>query len=457
MTNNLYLTGFMCSGKTTVGKSLSKILGTDFVDMDELVEKELGMSVAQAFQTLGEPEFRSAETAVLSRLSKRKRLVVAAGGGVPIAGTNRTLMRKSGSIVFLDASFETCAARIDMLHQSSRPLWRDKRTALDLFGSRLEYYSDCDLRVRVDNRSANSISREICSGMFPDEVSRINCGGLGTDVILTWNAPKALKPFVAKRKTAVLTDRNVERLHLDEYLQELDNASIISMLPGEKSKSIFGADSVYKRLLGAKFERGDFLVAIGGGVVTDLGAFVAATYKRGMDFTLVATSFLAAVDAAIGGKAAIDVGGVKNSVGLFTSPKAVIIDLAALWTLRGSRIADGLIEAYKTGLVASPNLAGFIEGELKALLSKNMVKIAQVAYASAQTKSKIVQSDFREKGLRKILNFGHTYGHALESANNYRISHGSAVAAGMKVATHLSFMRGFIEQARCSKNKPNSQ
>ncbi|MCX5873996.1 MAG: 3-dehydroquinate synthase, partial [Deltaproteobacteria bacterium] len=179
-------------------------------------------------------------------------------------------------------------------------------------------------------------------------------------------------------------------------------------------------------------------------------AFVASTYKRGIPFVLVSTSLVGCVDAAIGGKAAVDLNNVKNPVGCFAAPEAVILDLRALSTLPASCVSEGLVEAYKTGLVANPELAALIETNMGALLRRDLLLLGQVVRLSASAKAEIVGKDFRESGLRRILNFGHTFGHAVESFNNYRISHGTAVAAGMIIAMALSENRGMISSEKAS-------
>jgi 3-dehydroquinate synthetase len=201
---------------------------------------------------------------------------------------------------------------------------------------------------------------------------------------------------------------------------------------------------MYEALMEGGFDRDDLLVAIGGGVVTDLGAFVASTYKRGMDFVLVSTTLVGCVDAAVGGKAAVNLGPVKNAIGCFSVPTAVVLDVAALQTLRRHHIREGLIEAYKTGLVASPELADLMEEELTQLLSGDQALLARVAVLSARAKASVVSQDFRESGLRRVLNLGHTIGHAVEGFSRYKVTHGTAVAAGMICAIELSQARGLL-------------
>jgi 3-dehydroquinate synthetase len=159
------------------------------------------------------------------------------------------------------------------------------------------------------------------------------------------------------------------------------------------------------------------------------------------------------VDAAIGGKAAVDLNQIKNPVGCFSSPSSVLLDLRALSTLPLSCRSEGLVEAYKTGLVVNPNLAKIIEKNLDNLLLGDALLLAMVVKLSASAKVGIVNQDFTEKGLRRILNFGHTYGHAVESFNDYKIRHGMAVAVGMMAAVSLSENRGFLDDEMSSRTQ----
>ena len=221
---------------------------------------------------------------------------------------------------------------------------------------------------------------------------------------------------------------------------------LITLPLGENSKSLRTAERVYKQMLAARIERGDMLLALGGGVMTDLGAFIAATYKRGIDFLLASTTLLGCVDAAVGGKAAVNLGTAKNQVGCFTQPRTVLLDLQALATLPRAQLVEGLAEAYKTGLIADPELASLCEQDMELLLGGEVLGLAEVVRRSVRAKAGVVGQDFREGGRRAILNFGHTYGHALEGWHRYRLGHGQSVAGGMLVAAAISATRGMLAQ-----------
>lgn len=263
-------------------------------------------------------------------------------------------------------------------------------------------------------------------------------------VIGTFDAPAALARLIKGRRAALLTDRNVAKAHADRFSRVVDFSPSLVLAPGERTKSLKSAQRVYETLLENHFHRDDLLVALGGGVVTDLGAYAASTYKRGLPFVLMATSLVGCVDAALGGKAAVNLGAAKNAVGCFTVPEAVILDFSALGTLKRAAISEGLVEAYKTGLVAAPELAGLIEQDPAPLLAKDLPGLARVAALSARAKGEVVARDFRDQGWRGILNFGHTFGHAVEGWHGFRVSHGLGVAMGMIAAAGLSRDRGLI-------------
>jgi shikimate kinase/3-dehydroquinate synthase len=354
--NNLYITGFMGAGKTSLGQQLATSLRRRFVDMDQAISNHLGKSITQAFDELGEPAFRDAESAELGRLSRRKGLVVATGGGVVESEDNRKLMRASGTIFHLDASLEVCRSHLDEKQISGRPLWQDPDALAARYARRHAAYADCDLAVKADGKDLGEVLSDALTGLMPEERFIVSLDGQECPVIATSRAPELLGKYTGGRRAVLLSDRNMARLHLDRYRKKLPGSPEVIVAPGESAKSLRNAEKIYQALLQNRMERGEVLTAVGGGVVTDLGAFIAATYKRGMDFVLCSTSLVGCVDAAIGGKAAVNLAGAKNQVGCFTKPLAVLLDLAALATLPRRAILEGLVEAYKTGLVAAPAL-----------------------------------------------------------------------------------------------------
>jgi 3-dehydroquinate synthase len=209
---------------------------------------------------------------------------------------------------------------------------------------------------------------------------------------------------------------------------------------GEKSKSITQAEQIWKQLFDSNATKNDCLIALGGGVVSDLGGFVAALYKRGMNYFIFPTSLMAMTDAALGGKTGIDFLQIKNSIGVLYSPEKIIIATSFLKTLNKREYKNGLAEVYKHAIVADDSLWN----DLKSNENEHEILLKSIA-----VKEKIVNNDFHEKGERKILNFGHTIGHALEGyalENNIDLLHGEAIISGMKIESILANKMGLLSE-----------
>lgn len=232
--------------------------------------------------------------------------------------------------------------------------------------------------------------------------------------------------FNLQRKVFILTDEGVPKEYSNQIKSASKEAVIYTVKEGERSKSLGVMESVLSAMLDFDMSRGDALVAVGGGVVGDLGGFAAATYMRGIDFYNVPTTLLSQVDSSIGGKTAVNLGTVKNIVGSFYQPKAVLIDIDTLKTLSKRQIAAGAAEAVKMAMTSDRELFElFFE---KGLTEENT---EEVILRSLKIKKAVVEADEREGGLRKILNFGHTLGHGIEADNFEKLYHGECVALGM--------------------------
>ncbi len=243
-------------------------------------------------------------------------------------------------------------------------------------------------------------------------------------------------------KRYLLVDENTEKYCLPVFKEKLPDISINGVLQipsGEENKNINQCINLWEMLTQQLAERDSILINLGGGVVTDIGGFVAATYKRGMDFVNIPTTLLGQIDAAIGGKTGVDFMNFKNLVGLFTDPKAVIIDPVFLKTVEDAYWQSGFAELLKYGLILDHDLWDMIDGRFyKSIPQDNW---NQLIVKAAKDKIDIVRYDSNERGIRRILNFGHTVGHAIESyylKNKKAITHGQAVAAGMICESWIS-------------------
>ena len=258
------------------------------------------------------------------------------------------------------------------------------------------------------------------------ELITVNLIGENYDITICRGAmSRANELFDLDRKVLVVTDTGVPAQYAETLLRQCRDGYIYSVPEGENSKSLIEAERIIRFMLSHDFSRKDAVVAVGGGVVGDLAGFAASVYMRGIDFYNVPTTVLSQVDSSIGGKTAVDLGGYKNIIGSFYQPKGVIVDPDTLNTLSVRQTANGMAEALKTGVIGDPELFSLFENgnperDIEEIIKKSLI-----------FKKKIVEEDPDEKGIRKILNFGHTVGHAIEAVSSGELLHGESVALGM--------------------------
>jgi 3-dehydroquinate synthase len=248
------------------------------------------------------------------------------------------------------------------------------------------------------------------------------------------------------RTVFALTDRRVRRLHgglLDELAGRAERWRWLTVASGEAAKEVGTAEKLWRALLAAGGKRDSRIVALGGGSVGDLAGFVAGCFLRGIEYVQLPTTLLAQVDAAVGGKTAVNLPGAKNSVGLFHHPELVVADTGCLATLPRRELLSGLAEVVKMAALLDTRLLGVLEREWERLVAADPEALAPVVAAAVRAKATVVVADPTETGERRLLNFGHTLGHALEAALDYRrLRHGEAVAYGMLFALRLALARG---------------
>ncbi len=248
------------------------------------------------------------------------------------------------------------------------------------------------------------------------------------------------KYFNLNRKVLVVTDSNIPLEYVNKVLNSCLKGHLVTLNPGEESKCFDNYLKLNKILLENEFSRTDAIVALGGGVIGDLSAFVASTYMRGIDFYNIPTSLLAMVDSSIGGKTAIDFLGVKNVIGSFYQPRGVLIDIDTLDSLDRRQLMSGLVESIKMGLCLDRKLFDLIKNS--SSLEEN---IEEIIYRSIECKRKVVEEDEKEKGLRKVLNYGHTFGHAIEESSSLSLLHGESVGIGMLYFTSFKVKEDLID------------
>tara|TARA_E500000331_G_scaffold264676_1_gene255829 strand:- start:1314 stop:2378 length:1065 start_codon:yes stop_codon:yes gene_type:complete len=256
------------------------------------------------------------------------------------------------------------------------------------------------------------------------------------------------KDIGKNNKVLIITDSGVPKKHIRKIKDIITckKVNVLTLNQGEKSKSFASFQKIMNMLFNMNFDRSDSLIALGGGVVGDITGFCAATYLRGINYIQVPTTLLAQVDSSVGGKTAINVPQGKNLIGSFYNPKFVLISTDFLKTLPQEQYESGLGEVIKYAFIGNKKLKKIIEDNAKKITERNEKILKTIIEESIKTKSKIVTKDEKENGIRAILNFGHTFGHAIEAHHGYKkITHGAAITMGMVIAAKVSLFEGHIK------------
>ncbi len=489
---NIVLTGFMGAGKSTTGRAVARALGREFVDMDEIIAQRAGASIAEQFAREGEAAFRARERELVKELAARQGLVIATGGGALVDAANREAFERGGAVVIcLDAEPNelTCRLRGD----NGRPmLWGDDPAARlrELLAARRVAYAQIAHHIDTTRRAPEQVAEEALRlAAARPRVWRISAPGGDYQAQLYEGALADVGALLRARGVAggvaVVSDERVWPLHGERLLEGLRAARYIAtpiVIPaGEQFKTLATVSALYDRFLDAGLDRSGAVVALGGGVVTDMAGFAAATYMRGVPCVVCPTTLLSMVDAAIGGKTAVDHPRGKNLIGAFSQPLFVALDPQTLATLPELERRAGLAEIIKHGVIADPELfaafeeapkgappsrrqeseeASRLEGGAPPPLSMitsswrggqrgevgpaagNAPDLRWMLERAIQVKVDVVQADPYERGQRAWLNLGHTFAHAFEALADFTLHHGLAVSIGMAAAAHLAELRG---------------
>jgi len=417
----------MGAGKSTGARSLAAALGAEAVDSDRELERRLGEPVESFFDREGEHSFRAREEElVVELLARHDAPVVALGGGA--LGSERVREALTAhTVVHLEVDPEEAWRRAS---GKGRPLARDPGRFAQLHGDRVALYESVADAVlppgdRDTLRRALPALRALESAPPGTRLVWASAASGEYPVFLGRGLIEASFVYPTDGRRLVVTDENVARA------QPFEGDEFVVVMPGEEHKTIHGAEFALRALAQAGAERGDLVVAVGGGVVGDLAGFCAAVYQRGIRYVQVPTTLVAQVDSAYGGKTGVDLPEGKNYVGAFHQPAAVVCDPAALETLPPEELSAGYAEVVKTALIAG--------GPLWARVRQGGAADAAVILGCIRTKLAVVAEDERDSGRRQVLNLGHTVGHAIEAATGYaRYRHGEAVAIGLLVALRLS-------------------
>lgn len=261
-----------------------------------------------------------------------------------------------------------------------------------------------------------------------------------------------ISKVISPRKAIIITDKIVEPLYGNVVLNSLSeckfDVKLVSLEPGEEQKSMAMAEVLYESLFDHEMDRKSLIVALGGGVLGDLAGFVASTFMRGIPFIQIPTTLLAQVDSSIGGKVAVNHPRGKNMIGCFYQPKAVFIDTDTIRTLPEAEITAGMVEVIKYGMIKDAAFFEYIEKHLLEILELEPAVLEEIIYNSCKVKTHVVELDEKEEGLRAILNYGHTIGHALEALTSYKkYRHGDAVAMGMIYASKIAMEMNLADES----------
>jgi len=400
---HIALAGFMGAGKTTLGSDLALALGRDFIDVDAEIERDAGTSISEIFASKGESEFRLLEERRIgAALAAHEPAVIALGGGALGAEATRIALRERAFTILVEVDVGKAWRRVGT--SATRPLASDEATFRKLFAERLPVYRDC--------------ADAACSDL---DGAILAAGG----VEVAAGALARLGELVPKQgNISLVSDENVAGLYLAAATQALGERLVSTHVlpPGEEAKTFASFQRLLEQL---PLERGDLIVALGGGCVTDVAGFAAATYMRGIAWVSVPTSLVGQVDAGTGGKTGINIASGKNLVGAFHWPARTVIDPDLLATLPEKERREGMAELVKHGV----------------LLGEKVWELpdAEMVRRSAAYKLRVVLRDPHEHGVRATLNLGHTFAHALETAGAYGSpTHGEAVALGLVAALRLS-------------------
>ena len=471
---NIILVGMMGAGKTTIGKSLAQMLAKEFVDSDHEIQERTGVKIPVIFEIEGEAGFRKRESEVLIELVKKNNIVLATGGGAVLSQENRQLLRESGIVIYLSASISDLYRRTR--HDKNRPLLKSQNLYArlnELYIQRDAYYREtAHIIIDSGKQGVRQLIQKLINklnSINADSIKHANHSNImqTISVDFTTSSDKRSYPIhigygildqidlilscLPQKRVAIVSNTTVAPLYLEKLRQALEKHAVTSVpiiIPdGEAHKNWETLNLIFDALLKNHCERNTTILALGGGVVGDMSGFAAATYLRGVPFIQIPTTLLAQVDSSVGGKTGINHPLGKNMIGAFYQPRMVLADSATLNTLPDRELCAGLAEIIKYGLIRDPAFFDWLEQNMHRLLARDAVTLNEAIQRSCENKAEIVAADEKEKGIRALLNLGHTFGHAIENGMGYGIwLHGEAVAAGTVLAAELSQQMKLINE-----------
>ena len=476
MSGNIFLVGLMGSGKTTVGRALARKLNKRFIDSDHEIEARTGVSIPVIFEIEGEVSFRQREADVIRDLTAQNDIVLATGGGAILNPDSLRYLHERGTVIYLRAGISSILQRTK--NDKNRPLLRtaDPRKKLEELEAQRHplYQKAAHLVIETGRPNVQHLVQNILDKLPQPLVASYfqshstNMHSVHQSAIQSMNVQLGERSYpisigqdllgnaallgekIRGTHVVVVTNTVVAPLYLqtlETQLHALGKTCSAVILPdGEVYKNWDNLNLIFDHLLAHKCDRKTTLIALGGGVIGDMTGFAAATYMRGVPFVQVPTTLLSQVDSSVGGKTGINHPLGKNMIGAFYQPQAVIADTATLNTLPDKELSAGLAEVIKHGAIIDATFFTWLEQNMSKLRAKDPQALAHVIARSCEIKADVVRQDEREGGLRAILNFGHTFGHAIEAGLGFGTwLHGEAVGCGMVMAAELSFRLGYID------------
>ncbi|MGP3751212.1 3-dehydroquinate synthase [Streptomyces sp. IBSNAI001] len=477
----IVLVGPMGVGKSTVGELLADRLGTAYRDTDADVVATAGKAISEIFFDDGEERFRALERQAVRDAVDQHTGVLALGGGAVLDEETRALLA-GRPVVYLSMDVDEAVRRVGL--NTARPLLavNPRRQWRELMDARRPLYEEvAAVTVTTDERAPEEVAQAIIealelpertggpvpsdqekSRMTEQGTTRIQIAGTaGTDPYevlvgrqLLGELPNLIGDL-AKRVAVLHPEALAETGEaVREDLASQGYEAIAIQLPNaEEAKTVEVAAYCWKALGQTGFTRTDVIVGIGGGATTDVAGFVAASWLRGVRWIAVPTTVLGMVDAAVGGKTGINTAEGKNLVGAFHPPAGVLCDLAALDSLPVNDYVSGMAEIIKAGFIADPVILDLVESDPQGARTPAGPHTAELIERSIRVKAEVVSSDFKESGLREILNYGHTLAHAIEKNERYKWRHGAAVSVGMVFAAELGRLAGRLDDATADRHR----
>ncbi|MEW5541188.1 3-dehydroquinate synthase [Streptomyces cyaneofuscatus] len=472
------LVGPMGVGKSTVGELLAARLGTTYRDTDADVVAEAGKPIAEIFYDEGEDHFRALERRAVAAALTGHAGVLSLGGGAVLDEATRELLADR-PVVYLSMDVDEAVRRVGL--GAARPLLavNPRRQWRELMDARRHLYEEVARTVvATDENTPEEVAQAIIdalelpegqaapgvesTGMTQQSPTRIQvAGSAGSDpyeVLVGHQLLGELPQLIGDRakRVAVLHPEALaetgEAVRQDLAGQGYE-AIAIQLPNAEEAKTVEVAAYCWKALGQTGFTRTDVIIGIGGGATTDVAGFVAASWLRGVRWIAIPTTVLGMVDAAVGGKTGINTAEGKNLVGAFHPPAGVLCDLAALESLPVHDYVSGMAEIIKAGFIADPVILDLVEADPEAARTPAGPHTAELIERSIRVKAEVVSSDLKESGLREILNYGHTLGHAIEKNERYKWRHGAAVSIGMVFAAELGRLAGRLDDATADRHR----